>query len=47
MNERNEFLSMRQQVESLMIKRDQLKRELKEKDDLLASERKNSEILEE
>jgi hypothetical protein len=31
MNERNEFLSLRQQLEATMIKRDQLKRELTEK----------------
>ena len=32
MSERNEFLSLRQQVESLMGKRDELKRLLKDKE---------------
>lgn len=37
--ERNEFLSLRQQVESLLAKRDELKRELKEVNTKLEEEK--------
>lgn len=46
MNERNEFLALRQQVETLMMKRDQAKRELQEREDQLAAERRRSQALE-
>jgi tRNA U34 2-thiouridine synthase MnmA/TrmU len=47
MNERNEFLSLRQQLETLMIKRDQSKRELVEKEEQLAAECRKRQALQE